>query len=154
MHLYLNRFRGLNSLQKIVCVGIMFLSVGYGFRFFPRFSANTARVEAMGAKNMRSLSMTAKTVAQEAISTNTVMVFSKTYCPYCTRAKEALTSLNVKFTLMELDVVKDGAAVQSALEAMTGQRTVPNIFIKGQHVGGCDVTLAKIADGSLQKMLA
>lgn len=82
------------------------------------------------------------------------MVFSKSYCPFCTKAKEALTKLNVQFEVLELDVVKDGDKIQNALEEMTKQRTVPNIFVKGQHVGGCDATLAKIADGSLQKMLA
>ena len=36
---------------------------------------------------------------------------------------------------------------------MTGQRTVPNIFVKKVHIGGCDSTVAKIQSGELQKML-
>lgn len=32
----------------------------------------------------------------------------------------------------------DGSEIQSALEQWTGQRTVPNVFIGGKHVGGCD----------------
>lgn len=91
---------------------------------------------------------------QEAISANHVMIFSKTYCPYCTRAKDALKGLNAKgMEVYELDMRKDGGDLQTALLQLTGQRTVPNIFIGGKHVGGCDTTLAKIADGSLQKML-
>ena len=35
----------------------------------------------------------------------------------------------------------------------TGQNTVPNIFVKGKHLGGCDKTLAAIADGTFEKML-
>jgi len=94
-----------------------------------------------------------KTV-QDAISANHVMVFSKTYCPYCSRAKDALYGLKANgMEVYELDVRKDGDELQAALLALTGQRTVPNIFIGGKHVGGCDTTLAKIADGSLQKML-
>lgn len=50
--------------------------------------------------------------------------------------------------------MKDGADIQAALATMTGQRTVPNVFIKGKHLGGCDSTLAAIADGSLKKLLA
>lgn len=36
---------------------------------------------------------------------------------------------------------------------MTGQKTVPNIFIGGKHIGGCDKTVAMIASGELQKLL-
>ena len=38
------------------------------------------------------------------IKSNDIMVFSKTYCPYCKRAKAAITELNVKFNVIELDV--------------------------------------------------
>jgi len=90
----------------------------------------------------------------DAIAKNHVMVFSKTYCPYCTRAKEALAGLKVKgIEIYELDVRKDGNELQTALLELTGQRTVPNIFVGGKHIGGCDKTLEKIADGSLQKLL-
>jgi glutaredoxin 3 len=97
---------------------------------------------------------TAKTTAQTAIAQNKVMVFSKTYCPYCSKAKDALTKLKVPFEAYELDVRADGADIQTALQELTGQRTVPNIFVNQKHVGGCDATLAKIADGSFQKMLS
>jgi glutaredoxin 3 len=36
---------------------------------------------------------------------------------------------------------------------MTGQRTVPNVFVKGKHLGGCDDTLAAIQSGKFQQML-
>ena len=49
--------------------------------------------------------------------------------------------------------MKEGDSIQAELLTMTGQRTVPNIFIKGKHLGGCDSTLAAIASGELQKML-
>ena len=47
----------------------------------------------------------------------------------------------------------EGPELQKALLDMTGQNTVPNIFVKGKHIGGCDNTLAAIASGELQKML-
>jgi glutaredoxin-related protein len=47
----------------------------------------------------------------------------------------------------------DGPDLQAALKVMTGQGTVPNIFVNGKHLGGCDSTLAAIASGELQKML-
>lgn len=47
----------------------------------------------------------------------------------------------------------DGADIQAALLEMTGQKTVPNVFIKGQHVGGNDATQAAAKSGKLQEML-
>ena len=92
--------------------------------------------------------------AQAAIKASKVMVFAKTYCPHSIKAKAAITQLSPLFSVMELDVVKDGAEIQAALLEMTGQKTVPSIFVNGQHVGGCDATLAAIASGEFQKMLA
>lgn len=82
------------------------------------------------------------------------MVFSKTHCPHCKKAKEAIYQLTPLFSVVELDVVKDGAAQQAALLEITGQSTVPNIFVNGQHIGGCDKTLAAIASGEFQKLIA
>ena len=87
------------------------------------------------------------------VSDNTVMVFSKSYCPFCDRAKSALSELNIPFVAEELDVVAGGAQTQAALLEMTGQRTVPNVFVKGKHLGGCDDTLAALKSGAFQKML-
>lgn len=47
----------------------------------------------------------------------------------------------------------DGAAVQDALEKVTGRSTVPQVFVGGQHVGGCDDTLAAEASGELARLL-
>jgi glutaredoxin 3 len=59
----------------------------------------------------------------------------------------------LEYGVLELDNMANGAQIQAALATMTGQNTVPNIFIKGKHLGGCDKTLAAIKDGSLKKML-
>lgn len=47
----------------------------------------------------------------------------------------------------------DGPEVQAALHQWTGQRTVPNVFIGGQHIGGCDSTVAKHKEGKLVPLL-
>lgn len=83
-----------------------------------------------------------------------VVVFSKSYCPYCAATKEGLGGLGVDFKVHELDKMgDDGPALQGALLQMTGQRTVPNVFVKGQHIGGNDDTQAAIKSGKLQEML-
>ena len=54
----------------------------------------------------------------------------------------------------QLNEVDDGADIQATLLEITGQRTVPNVFIKGQHLGGNDDLQASIASGKLKEMLA
>lgn len=78
----------------------------------------------------------AKQKAQKIIDDNSVVVFSKSYCPYCRASKSLLNEKHAKYFLMELDEVDDGAAIQDALEEITGQRSVPNIFIAQKHIGG------------------
>lgn len=65
-------------------------------------------------------------------------MYSKTYCPYCTEVKSLFTRLGVDAKVVELDNLADGADVQAGLASLTGRRTVPQVFIGGQHVGGCD----------------
>lgn len=76
--------------------------------------------------------------ARSAIKSNNVMVFSTTYCPYCAQVKSLFSELNVDHTAWELDVREDGAEIRQFLVEETGQRTVPNVFVGGNHVGGCD----------------
>jgi glutaredoxin 3 len=66
----------------------------------------------------------------------------------------ALTLFSLQFTVFELDEMKDGGEIQAALLDISGQRTVPNVFVNGKHVGGCDNTLAAIASGEFQKLHA
>lgn len=80
--------------------------------------------------------VSAKEKAEKIIDENPVVVFSKSYCPYCRASKTLLNELHAKYFLMELDEVEDGAALQDALEEITGQRSVPNIFISQKHIGG------------------
>ncbi|TNV75171.1 hypothetical protein FGO68_gene10928 [Halteria grandinella] len=91
-----------------------------------------------------------KTRVQEMISqTGKVLVFSKTWCPYCTEAKEVFSSVDVQYETIELDKVADGDKIQAALHEITGQKTVPNIFVGGTHIGGCSDLKAKIASGKI-----
>lgn len=64
------------------------------------------------------------------------VVFSKSYCSYCRATKALLRESGAAYFLMELDQVPDGDAIQDALEQITHQSTVPNIFINQTHIGG------------------
>ena len=59
------------------------------------------------------------------VSSNKVVVYSKTYCPYCAKAKSALANAGLKdYLLIELDEMDDGAEFQDALQKITGARSV------------------------------
>lgn len=80
----------------------------------------------------------AKTQIQENVTKHTVMIFSKSYCPYCLKVKDLFKSLNIGYQVLELDEIGNGNAIQDGLLEMTGQKTVPNVFINGKHLGGAD----------------
>uniref|UniRef100_A0A0D9YV16 Glutaredoxin domain-containing protein n=1 Tax=Oryza glumipatula TaxID=40148 RepID=A0A0D9YV16_9ORYZ len=91
--------------------------------------------------------------AKEIVASSPVVVFSKTYCPFCARVKRLLAELAAGYKAVELDVESDGSELQSALADWTGQRTVPCVFIKGKHIGGCDDTMAMHKGGNLVPLL-
>ncbi|XP_057194693.1 thioredoxin reductase 3 [Triplophysa rosa] len=90
---------------------------------------------------------------KELVDSSQVLVFSKSYCPYCVKVKELFKELNVKCNAVELDLMEDGTNYQDLLHEMTGQKTVPNVFINKKHIGGCDNTLKAHKDGVLQQLL-
>lgn len=70
------------------------------------------------------------------IAESNVIVFSKTTCPFCIKLKTTFKAKRIDFTTIELDTLGEtGPAIQDELATKTGQRTVPNVFIRGQHRG-------------------
>ena len=61
--------------------------------------------------------------------------------------------MSVNAKVIELDQVDNGDDIQRALQVISGQRTVPNVFVKGQHLGDNDDTLAAARNGKLKQML-
>ncbi|PHU23129.1 Glutaredoxin [Capsicum chinense] len=88
--------------------------------------------------------------AKEIVSGNPVVVFSKTYCPFCVSAKDLLSTLGASFKAVELDSENE---IHAALAEWTGQRTLPNVFISGKYIGGCDSTITLHREGNLVPML-
>ncbi len=65
-----------------------------------------------------------------------VEIYTSQWCGYCHRAKALLTSKGVAFE--EIDVGGDSALRETMINRANGRTTVPQIFIEGRHVGGCD----------------
>lgn len=80
-----------------------------------------------------------------------VLVYTTDYCPYCTRAKALLRKKQVAFT--EIDV-SDRPDLRRWLVEASRQRTVPQIFINGQAVGGFSDLASLDRDGELDALLA
>jgi len=79
-----------------------------------------------------------------------VVIYSTQVCPYCVRAKQLFQRKGVSYR--EIDVSFDQAE-RMALVARTKQRTVPQIFINDQHIGGCDELYALERNGQLDPLL-
>ena len=61
--------------------------------------------------------------------------------------------MSIDAKIIELDEIDNGAEIQGALLDLSGQRTVPNVFIKGAHLGGNDDTQNAGSSGKLKEML-
>ncbi|KAJ8074386.1 Glutaredoxin [Marasmius tenuissimus] len=96
-----------------------------------------------------------KDLVETAIQENRVLVFSKSYCPYCQSTKHLFRSNfpDAPAKVIELDRLAEGSAIQAYLLERTGQRTVPNIFVNQQHVGGNDSARAMHKTGELEKLV-
>ncbi|XP_010927051.1 uncharacterized protein [Elaeis guineensis] len=90
---------------------------------------------------------------KDTVSSHDIVIFSKSYCPYCRRAKAVFRELNKVPHVVELDQREDGSNIQDALAVIVGRRTVPQVFINGKHLGGSDDTVEAYENGRLAKLL-
>lgn len=81
-----------------------------------------------------------------------IIIYSKAVCPYCDRAKALLTQKGAKYTEKRIDQSPED--LQTMLEKSNGARTVPQIFINEQHIGGFDQLWALEQAGDLDPLLA
>lgn len=79
-----------------------------------------------------------------------VTIYSTPWCPYCVRAKQLLSSKGVEFE--DFDVSRQ-PNLRQKMEKRSGRRTVPQIWIGSQHIGGCDELYALDRSGKLESML-
>lgn len=79
-------------------------------------------------------------------------IYTSAFCGYCARAKRLLKEKGAEFN--EISVDMNTALREEMTEKAGGRYTVPQIFINGRHVGGCDDLHALDARGELDKLLA
>lgn len=81
-----------------------------------------------------------------------VEIYTKAFCPYCTRALSLLDKRGVAYE--EYDITMGGPKRAEMLERADGRTTVPQIFIGDTHVGGSDDLAAAERSGELDRLLA
>ncbi|WP_434561128.1 glutaredoxin 3 [Pseudomonas sp. R1-6] len=79
-----------------------------------------------------------------------VVVYSSDYCPYCSRAKHLLQSKGVAFEEIKVD---GKPQLRAEMTQKAGRTSVPQIWIGGTHVGGCDDLYALERAGKLDALL-
>jgi glutaredoxin 3 len=80
-----------------------------------------------------------------------VEIYSTLFCPYCARAKSLLERKGVKY--INFDIIEDVSKREEMLKRAGGRTSVPQIFIDGEHIGGCDDLYALDRAGKLDPKL-
>lgn len=81
----------------------------------------------------------------------TVEIYTKAFCPYCSRAKRLLDDKGVAYE--EFDITMSGSKRAEMVQRADGRSTVPQIFIDGAHIGGSDELAALDREGRLDSLL-
>ena len=80
-----------------------------------------------------------------------VDIYTTPYCPFCIRAKKLLANKKVEFN--EIDLSENPDKFEEMLSKSNGARTVPQIFVNGEHIGDCDHIHDLNQKGELDKIL-
>ena len=78
-------------------------------------------------------------------------IYTTSYCPFCIRAKKLLANKKVEFN--EIDLSENPDKFEEMLAKSNGARTVPQIFVNGEHIGDCDHIHNLDQKGELNKIL-
>jgi glutaredoxin 3 len=81
-----------------------------------------------------------------------VEIYTKTFCGFCLRAKGLLDAKHVAYEEYSVDL--GGPKKTEMVERAGGRMTVPQIFVDGRHIGGCDELMALEQQGKLDELLA
>ena len=82
----------------------------------------------------------------------TIEIYTKAFCPYCSRAKALLEAKGVQYR--EISVDFGGELREQMIQRARGRTTVPQIFIREHHVGGCDDLFALDRAGRLDDLIS
>lgn len=97
--------------------------------------------------------MTAAVTLRSRRAVPAVEIYTRPFCPYCSRAIQLLKSKGVAYREID-DAYADTAKKRAMVERAGGGSTFPQIFVGARHIGGCDDMMALERRGELDKLLA
>ena len=95
----------------------------------------------------------AKQFIDEIIAAHTVVLFTKFYCPYCIKAISAFKKSGISYYEIKIYGRSDCALLQDELLKMTGERTVPRVFVHQKCIGGGNEAEALYKEGKLKALV-
>ncbi|XP_023337993.1 glutaredoxin [Eurytemora carolleeae] len=101
--------------------------------------------------------MAGKQMVANLIKQKKVVMISKTYCPFCTKAKNALANYKInpeEYEILEIEDRNDMDEIQNYMSEITGARSVPRVFIGGKFYGGGDEMMNMHRSKKLEPVLS
>lgn len=124
------------------------------YYIFQKRTTTTATATETTTKQLEhQVEMSSREFINSLINTNKIVIFSKSYCSYCGSVKQLFNKLNEPYKSVELDELSNGAEIQRELYEMTGQSTVPSVWINKKFIGGNSETQALYRKGQLRPLL-
>ena len=137
-------------LRRVLVLGA---STGRALAFAPRTPLAPARMFATRRGEAFAMASPLEEQIKSTVAESKVVIYSKSWCPFCAQTKALFDAMDVPYTAIELDELDNGGEIQDALTTFSKQRTVPNVFVGGEHVGGNDDTQRAAKSGKLTEML-
>lgn len=90
---------------------------------------------------------------EDMLAMHPIVVISATYCTFCTRLKALLLDIRSKFVTLEINVLPNGRAVFEEVVCRSQCHSVPQVFVRGEYIGGYDDILTLHHKGELLDLL-
>jgi cysteine synthase A len=114
--------------------------------------------EEEGTATVMALDSEAEAFVRQTVASEPVVMFALEWCEFCWSVRKLFSKLGIEYTSVDLDSVEyqagdRGGKIRAALAAKIGAATIPQIFVGGEHVGGCTDLFDAQSDGRLSKQL-
>ncbi|MEX2495764.1 MAG: cysteine synthase A [Woeseia sp.] len=123
-----------------------------------RFDLPSAPVPAPGEKKVATLDPDAERFVSQVVEDEPVVLFALEWCEFCWSVRKLFGKLGISYRSIDLDSVEyqendRGGKIRAVLADRTGASTIPQIYVGGEHIGGCTEVFDEMRDGRLQKRL-
>jgi len=119
----------------------------------PHHSRSSGPIRSAGMRTCAAASDDLVKQIEDKNAQNPDLIYSKSYCPYCAQVRGLFSKIDVEYKAINLDEVQEGDQILDGLMGITQRKTVPQVFIKSQFIGGCDDTVGMLDSGELKKKL-